>query len=831
MRRAVRHGWGLFVISVGLLTRNAAAGEPQRRAVAPGGPGLDPLEVVLDESGPALKVHRCKTGACTDGDSSPERSRTLAIPIERSRLDLATAVFETVPIGDGKHVVHVRIADAQRKDLAFEAILAGNEGEPIFSGLTGYTRGEDGDRSGVAVLMYDRDDRSKFVIVAETREDTRICGQATTPLGARGLDPKSMQLRGATLHRLDKNARDAATNIDARPRPDARTPLARILFATGGSAPGTQALTDGKNETAWSEKRPGDGHGEFVTMRVPSEVPIHSLVVTILPSAPSASLPKVPSPIRSNGAAPRTLFLASDQKLFHVTLPEDAWLKPGASFEVPLPEPIRTSCLALVLDEAYTRNLSTPEVTVAEVAAMTKFDVDGASIDDVAKELSGPRADEAAAILKRGGDDGLAAIARRFPSLDSRARGFAVDVAESSGTCEGSAMDLLTRGLADKEAEVKKRSLGRVARCGKSATESLVLAMRSEDELRRAAVAPLLAAIAPGPALEAIGEQLGKGTPESRRALRGALGRASASAPRERLLALVSKKDLPASTRLDLLRALATKLPELRPESDSAIADVLRADPDMPTRFLIAQPLSQLARSSDATSGELTRLAELVRRDPEWPVRARAVELAAGIAPLTPMVVAAASDPEPRVREAALKAIASAKLDAGGNAAERAIAEDPWTFVRASAAETLGTLNASTERRRALATALGDPSVKVRSAAVIALGNQHAVEQADKIRERLDDGKEDVEVRALAARTLGTMCVRSATDRLTRLAELARSPVDEADERLGVAAIDALLTLHPPDLEKRLAPLRTKEVRLPLRRAAEHAVTNPGSCR
>lgn len=63
----------------------------------------------------------------------------------------------------------------------------------------------------------------------------------------------------------------------------------------------------------------------------------------------------------------------------------------------------------------------------------------------------------------------------------------------------------------------------------------------------------------------------------------------------------------------------------------------------MATRYRLVQPLAQLARSNDATSGELTRLAELARRDPEWPVRMRAVELSAGIAPLLPTVVAALS--------------------------------------------------------------------------------------------------------------------------------------------------------------------------------------------
>ena len=71
--------------------------------------------------------------------------------------------------------MHARVPDVGRKDLAFEALF-GESDEPIFAGLTGYTRGSEGDRAGDVVLFYDREGGAKFVIVAETREDTRICG-------------------------------------------------------------------------------------------------------------------------------------------------------------------------------------------------------------------------------------------------------------------------------------------------------------------------------------------------------------------------------------------------------------------------------------------------------------------------------------------------------------------------------------------------------------------------------------------------------------------------------------------------------------------------------
>jgi len=795
-------------LAVVLAAPSALAAGPLERSVPAGG-GLDAIDVKVDAGAGVVRVRRAG------------KEKEIPITIEKSRIDVAGSSVDIVPIGGGRSVAHVRVVDVQRKDLAFEAVLSGQTDTPIFAGRTGYTQGDEGDRSGQLVLVRERDAQSKFVIVAETREDTRICGQPVTPLGAQGLDPTRMQLVGATLPRIDQKARAAAQKVIAQPRTGAAAPLARVLVATGGSSPNAPALTDGKTDTVWSEARTaGDGHGEFATMRAPTDLPIHSLVVTIAPSTP-----------KPEGAAPRTFFVATDQKLFLVTMPEDAWQKPGQAYDVPLPEPVRTSCVAIVLDEAYVRSPGPPEVTIAEIGAITKFDVDGAKLADVAKALSSPRGEEAAALLRRAGSDGLAAVVGEYATLDPRGRALAVDVASSAGTCDGAAAELLTRALADREMEVRKRALGRIERCGKAAGEALVLAVRSEDEPRRAAAAPLLATVAPSLAIEPLAEQMGKGAPETRRAIRGAFARASAGSTRDKLLGLLAKREMAIPARLDLLRAMGAKLPELRPEADVAIADLLRASPDMPTRYLLAQPLAHLARTPDATSGELSRLAELARRDPDGAVRARAVELSAGIGPLASTILAATADPEPRVREAALKAMATSSLAAGVPAAAQALAKDDWTFVRMSAADALGALSQDLNATNALVAGLSDKSPKVRVTSIAALGKQHATSQAARVRERLDDTKEDPDVRALAARTLGSFCMQNAADRLTKLAQLARAPVDEADDRIGMAAIEALGTLHPSDLEARLAPLRGKDVRMPVRRAVERALVEPTSCR
>ncbi|MCL2723148.1 MAG: HEAT repeat domain-containing protein [Polyangiaceae bacterium] len=755
--------------------------------VIPAGGGLSALDVTVD---PALRVVRARSCAVSDCTRAAA-FLDVPIPMDPARIDLANVEITSIAIGNDKHVAHVRVPDAQRKDLAFEAVLSSQAAAPIFADFTGFAEGSEGDRRGHMIRIFDRDETSKFVIVADSREDTRICGQSSTMLSPRGLDPKTMQLRAATLHRIDKQSRDGAERVLSRARhANDRPVLARILVATGASAPGAAALTDGNIDSTWSEQRPGDGHGEFVTMRAPAELPIDAFAITVAP-------PSLPKASQTAGAAPKTFFLATDDRLFHVTMPEDAWQKPGASYEIPLPHPVRTTCVAIVLDEAYAQTKAAPKVTIAEISALTKFDTEGATLGDVAKALGSSRADEAAALLKRTGDEGVAAVVGVYATLDDKGRALAIDVAASAAQCTGPSIGLMTRALADKDAEVRRRALGRVERCGSAA-------------------------------LEPLADVMGIGTPETRRTVRNAFARAARSGSRDELSKLLGRRQASPAARRDLLRAMGPKLAELRPESDMAVTDLLRASPDMATRYLLAEPLAHLARSQDAMASE--RLAEFARRDPAWPVRARAVEVSSGIPALLPIVRAAADDPEPRVREAALQAIASSSDIAGRDAAAHALAGDEWTFVRVAAAEAIGALPADSSSSGALGRALTDASANVRVAAMTSLGKLRAIREAPRVRARLDDAEEDTEVRALAARTLGVMCVQNATGRLTKLAERLRAPRDEADERIGVAAIDALAMLHPMDLPKRLAPLVDKNVRMPVRRAAERALAEPGSC-
>ncbi|MCL2779393.1 MAG: HEAT repeat domain-containing protein [Polyangiaceae bacterium] len=789
----------------------------EKRKIIDAGGGLDAIEITIDPAASALSASKCLTPNCVHTASFLH----VPIPIPPSRIDSAKITIRSVAIGDGKHVALVRVPDTQRDDVAFEAIVSAHSPAPIFAGLTGFSEGNEGERSGQTVRLFDRDEVSKFVIVANYREDTRICRQQTTLLSPRGLDPKTMQLRAATLHRIDNKARGSAEAIVARARNrNAKPALAKILVATGASSPGFAALTDGNVDSTWSEQGPGDGHGEFVTMSAPAELPINALVITIAPTAPKA-----------RGVAPKAFFLATDDRLFRVTMPEDAWGKRGVSYEIPLPKAVHTTCMSVVLDEAYAKGIALPEVTIAEVTALSTFDTSGSSLSDVAKALAGPRAEEALALLKRAGNAGVTAVIEVYPTLDDKGRARAIDVAASAGSCTDPAMELVTRALGDKDVEVRRRALGAIERCGKRASAALATAVRSDDESRRAAAAPLLAAVAPNAALEPLASVMGTGSSETRQSIRSAFARAARTASPNQLCTLLGQQThLAAAARLDLLRAMGPKLAECGAESNAAIVDLFQASPGMATRYLLAEPLAHLASSQNEAAR--VRLMDLVRHDPQWQVRARAVEVSAGIASLAATILAAAEDGQPRVRQAALRAIAKVAFVAGGGAAVKALTTDEWSFVRAAAAEAIGALPAEPHGVEAVGQALTDASVNVRIAALFALGQLRATTQASRVAARLDDTEETLDVRALAARTLGTMCVHNAIDTLTNFAERLRvQPASEADERIGTAAIEALSMLHPPDLPKRLAPLARKNVTLGVRHAAERAISNPGTCR
>ncbi|HLK41182.1 MAG TPA: HEAT repeat domain-containing protein [Polyangiaceae bacterium] len=816
----VRRGPLALVVAV-LLSSPLARAEV--RAVAPAGGGLSALDARVDLARGVLVLQ----GSAPASGAQP----AVEVPIGLSpaeRPDEAKVVVEVVDIGQSKHVVHARVPARDSDDRAWEAIVAAGRREPIFAGVTGLSGGDPGERTGSRIEIVPKDNH-QVVLVGQIREDLALCGQRTTLLDPRAVYP-SLDLRSATVPRLSAEQRMAANNAERKvvvaKAAAAQAPLARLLVARGSSVPGTSGaeLLDGDLTTVWSEARPGVGQGEFVVMAAPKDVPISTLRIVVSPPSPPAG-----------GAAPKTFYLVTDTQTFAVTLPEDAWLAPGVGYDVALPEPVESSCLALVLESAFARSLPHPNVGITELVAYSEFDAPGATLDDVAKRLSSERGIAAAQVLERAGPGALSAVEKAYDKLDARGRALAVDVAASHERCDEAA-PLLTRALCDGgDGQAPRRARAKIERCREAIP---LIAQRLRDDAgSRLCLGPLLSILAPDVALDPLADALsaeGEADVEARAVLRASFARALAEAPAGRVAALIGDRKRPAAARLEILRAAGLRAAEAPAESDALTAELLGGSPPMRLRYLVLGPLGELARVGDRSA--LVHVTETLQRDPEWPVRVRAAEVASGLPDAGEALSKATRDAEPRVREAAFAALAATGTgripDEGYRAAMDALGRDGWSFVKAQAVAVLLNAPASSAVDDALGQALRDPSTRVRGAAMVALGRRRATSWRHAIRERLDDDGEDAEVRAAAARALGALCDTEAVDRLTELSRAMAAPGTDDDVRtIGMGALVGLAAMQPRDLAGRLAPLLVEGASGFVRAAAKRALASRAMCR
>ncbi len=800
----------------------------------PAGPGQEALALRVESAG--VRARACAAAPC-DADGG-----TLIAPPEgpAPRLDQAKAVSLTLE--GGRTVARVDVpGDAPGSDwvLLVAAPLAGNGADPVkvWSGWTGVSHGEEGEEHSAAVVVEALAGGAR-VLVGERRADVTLCGRPTL-VAERAIDPATLALvRGASTQNLSVDERARAAKVTAaRAKGDAPASQARVLHATSASsALGGKlgAITDGDLATAWSEGKAGDGRGEFVTMSAPEEVGIGALDVVVRPTEDVAG-----------GVAPRRFYVATPDALFEVTMPEDAFRQPaGTRYTVKLPAEIHASCVAVVLDQAYS-SAKDARVTIAEVEAHTAFD--GATPEALAGALAGggDRARAAAAMLVRSGRPGVAAVLAVYDKLDERGQLLAdtvVDAAPCSTQAPFFAARLAAAGAAAKPGTALEddpafsHARDRIRRCGHASAPALVDLIEKGAPRAKVLAAAELAALAPAESVAPLLDAIASADDATRRDLRAALARAAKSP--HAFGALHDELD-PAKlaargekVSLDLLRAAGPSLGRIE-GAPAAFADLSAHATSFRGRFLLQAPAAALAQSGDARAADYLRRS--LREDADLHVRARAAAVAGAVPALSADLAAALGDAEPRVREAALNAIADAAGRAGGPpvpaaALRERLARDDWTFVRAGAARTLGAAPADAETDRALAAALSDGSPDVRAQALDALGAHRAVAHLDAVRARQDDDGENVEVRAHAILALAGMCDTQSLSAWTKLALVLRGPGDDRDRRLGSAAIAALGQVHPADLAQRLAPLVDKEVPPAVREAARAALAAHGEC-
>ncbi len=823
MRKTPFH-WALAAFALFRTSAVTAADAPSDGVTAPAGGGQSAAAARL--LGGALVYRACAQTPCAAAPGDP----SIPLPVGTAPQELA---IESLSIGNGRHALWAHTS-------SFGALIAASpapsrEARVLWTGALGFAKGEHGERYGEFLEVTEPEtDGTVHVLVGEVREDVTICGRRSL-LSPKVLDPKDLAFKSARVQRLRRDERDKAPTLVAEP---STTPapqgIGRVLQgASASSGIGVPAaLTDGDLETTWSEKRGGDGNGEFVQMNAPEQVAITS--VSFVARPPTKAMPK--------GIAPRKIWLATPDALFAVTFSDDPWARPGSSYEVKLPAPIRTRCLAVVLDEAFAKTKDPDvEVTLAEVTAHTEFD-DKADPKALVGALAGgqERARMAAAILSRSGDRAYDAVAEAYPTLDDAGRVLALEVIDNA-PCDKSAAVYVKAMDVGRPGEVHHAN-DRLTRCGRAAAPALTSALDAGTDVQKARAANLLALVAPDVAVKNLVALLPSVKPGVRAEFRAALSKASQSpAAKDVIAAKLEDKEVPPLATLDLLRATTAKQ-GATPAAGAAFARLASADADFRTRYLLLAPAAALAKGGDARAEAFVLGA--VTSDPDIHVRARAAEVSAELPKAVAPLARAIGDADPRVRDAALSSLGSLVDPKGAKVQPQPwpgalftdiaalLGSDPFTFVRAHAADALVFAPAGEQADGPLARALEDGSPTVRARAVETLGRRGSRAYADEIRERLDDDAETLDVRLRAARALGRICDAKSADRLTELARKTTLPGAGGDALvIGASAAAALGRLNPPDLAKRLAPLSDKGAPRVAQEIAKSAMLPAERCR
>jgi len=764
--------------------------------------------------------------------AEPAASVPIDLPLPRPE----GIAIRTVAITGG-NVVHVRVGGP--RDAAFEAIVALRRGTPVFawSGRTGLA-GDPGERTGSLVAFEDATgDGAPEVLVAQLNEAVSLCGAPRAWLFPRALDVRAGELRPVLLNRL-RGVAGQETEIAGRWESPGPTgpPLANVASFTaastsvgdGGDAMRLSAplsLADGDPSTSWAEGRGGNGGGEFVTAAISGGVPIRAVAIVASPAG-------APEAARARGR-PTSVRLLLGDKRFRVTFPADPATRPGEPIWVPFPEPIATRCLSLVLDGAIeppARRGTTPAVEIAEVQVYTDLDFGGGT-ERLLSELAGAEAtaDAAMRLLSRAGDRGAEAVAAAIPGLTGRARVLAARVlAEHHGAV---AVPALVGLLGDPDERVGAEAVRGLTLAGPLAGSGLASGLPSATGLSLRRSAAVLARIGGTEALAALVGRAGSGGAEERRAIREAIALA-ASGLGERAVPVLAEALVeggaagPVARRLDVARALDPSVPAFREILGRALEATPLPETSFSDRVVALRLMGRLCEAGDGRfAGALARSVEEPSREMKEEILRAEAALALGhCGPRGAQALGIAlEDRAPRVRGAAVDAVARARLHDAAARLARVARQDTWAFLRTAALEALAVV-APEVRSAAITAALQDRWPEVRRTG-IRLATHHDVRgAADAIAARAADGGEEAVVRTEAVAALGQLCARRHVGIVKRLARLGHRP-DATDVELaaGAAAVEALGRLGGPVAAEEIRAAARESSPPALRLAAERA--------
>jgi HEAT repeat protein len=297
----------------------------------------------------------------------------------------------------------------------------------------------------------------------------------------------------------------------------------------------------------------------------------------------------------------------------------------------------------------------------------------------------------------------------------------------------------------------------------------------------------------------------------------------AANEARPNVTRLLSDPALPAVAALDLLRALGPRAPSFLPEAGQTLRR-LQGDANFATRYLLLAPAGVLA-SNDPNARAL--LSQTLGDANQPRLRVRALEVLPRDALAAAGFLAALSDPDVRVREAAARAVGEGRVSQAAPKLITLLDDDFWPIVRRAAADALAVLPAEPNGDAALILALSDEAPWVRASIAQALGARRVARAAPALRERLENREEQFEVRRAAVLALAALCDQSSVGTLSDLVKRLGDPMATVEERaIGEAALEALTAIGPSDLKARLAALSGTRAAPAVKHALSSAAQN-----
>lgn len=716
-----------------------------------------PLKTSLNLGRPAHPVELSLSE--TDALQLTFKSGSVAVPAK----GVKAATAEAVNVADGAAVAIVRVSASNGE---WVALLGGRSGqELLFAGRTDVV-GDPGERHAVVVESVPGAKANETAVSIATRfEGVTHCGSSAPLLVDRQvLEPKTMKLVPA---RVPPASVGEPVALTATPNEaPLAAPAIRALSAVAsnqvdgdtGTLHVPRALVDGVTETHW-RAQPGD---VAILRWSTASLPIERLTLQVAG--------------RTAKDKPATLLITSENASFLVSLPK---LTGADRFDVALPTPLSTHCLAIALEpnapaalqigELQTAtSLDRPEGMAQLISQLVQDGEGGAAAAELLAQLGAPAAVATAQrfdeLSVRGQRRALRVLATALQLPEVRAR--AQQAARSSDAhVSEAALLVLSRGKEPGLVGLRELVLNS-DNAGDSAARALANATPSE------ATALLNALSAPG----------GSDRPALRRAIM-AIARRDQAAFRAASEAWLAGTPSASARIVFAIVAVGASLPELGTSVAEGAAAGAQSFDD---RFRLSVLSGQLGKSDVLDSW----LADQALHAEEWMTRRAAFDALTIRADekARPLAEQLVKDPYPRVRAGTASTLAKAGKQ---TTLEEIAHNDHWPVVRAAAASALGTLEAT---RPALEQLLDDTSRRVRSAAVDALASQGTRDAWPLVEQRLVAANEWPEVQAAAVRFASQLCVNSARSALSNVARRGLRPDANEDERQ--LSLDAIHALH-----------------------------------